>query len=72
MTEHYCQMRVIGDGIRLDQQPPSDCCNQPAHDWIVVWGHKQWLCSRHHTEHIETRGILQMDGENLDAQGFPL
>jgi hypothetical protein len=38
MTEHYCQMRVIGDGIRLDQQPPSDCCNQPAHDWIVVWG----------------------------------
>jgi hypothetical protein len=60
----YCQMRIIGDGIRLDQQPPaSDCCNKPAHDHIVVWGRKQWLCSQHYLEYIETRGILRTDGE---------
>ena len=71
MTEHYCQMRVIGDGIRLDQQPPSDCCNQPAHDCVVIWDRKQWLCPQHYTEHMETRSFLRMDGETLNPQEIP-
>ena len=38
MTQYYCQMRQIEDGIRLDQQPPQDdCCGKPAHDYIIVW-----------------------------------
>jgi hypothetical protein len=32
----------------------------------------QWLCAEHYDEHMETRGFLHMDGENLDAQGNPL
>jgi hypothetical protein len=72
MTEHYCQMRIIGDGIRLDQQPPQpDCCNQPANEFITVWGRKQWLCPRHYAEHMETRTCLRMDGETLDPQEIP-
>ncbi len=73
LTEHYCQMRLIGDGIRCDQQPPQDdCCNQPAHNYIVIYGENQWLCAEHYDEHMETRGFLHMDGEGLDAEGNPL
>jgi hypothetical protein len=65
--KRYCQMRIIGDGIRLDQQPPaSDSCNKPAHHRIVVWGRRQWVSPRHYAEQMQTRGILQMDGERLD------
>lgn len=73
MPDRFCQMRLIGDGIRCNQQPAQeDCCNQPAHDYIIVYGEKQWLCAEHYEEHMETRGFLHMDGENLDAQGKPL
>jgi hypothetical protein len=63
MSDYYCQMRIIGDGIR---------CNQPAHNYIVIYGDKQWLCAEHYDEHMETRGFLHMDGEGLDAEGNPL
>jgi len=73
MTERYCQMRIIGDGIRCNQPPPQDdCCGRPAHDYIVIYGEKQWLCPWHYDEHVETRGFLHMDGEGLDADGNPL
>jgi hypothetical protein len=74
MISYFCQMRTIGDGIRLDQhQPrPSDCCNQPAHDFILLWGQRQWLCPEHYDDHMETRGILRMEGEGLDAAGNPV
>jgi hypothetical protein len=73
MIVHFCQMRIIGDGVRLDQQPPQpDCCNRPANKFIVVWGRKQWLCPRHHAEHMETRTFLRMEGEGLDAAGKPV
>ncbi|MGA2204839.1 MAG: hypothetical protein ABSG40_23125 [Terriglobales bacterium] len=53
MTEHYCQMRLIEDGIRCNQQPPQDdCCNQPAHNHIVIYGEKQWLCAECYAGHI--------------------
>jgi hypothetical protein len=37
-----------------------------------VWGEKWWLCAQHHKGHVETRGILHMDGEGLDANGVKL
>jgi hypothetical protein len=73
VTEYYCQMRQIGDGIRCDQQPPEDdCCGKPAHNFIVIYGRRQWLCAVHFDAHTETRGFLHMDGEGLDADGSPL
>jgi hypothetical protein len=69
MTEHYCQMRLIEDGIRCNQQPPQDdCCNRPAHNYIVIYGEKQWLCPECYDGHMSLRGVLHYDGENLDAQ----
>ena len=73
MTQYYCQMRQIEDGIRCNQQPPQDdCCNRPAHDFIIIYGERQWLCARHYDEHLEARGLFRMDGEGLDADGNPL
>jgi hypothetical protein len=72
MALHFCQMRIIGDGIRLDQQPPAtDCCGKPAHDNIIVWGRKQWACRECYDEHVSWRGVLHYDGEGLDASGKP-
>ena len=52
-------MRLIEDGIRCNRQPPQDdCCNQPAHNYIVIYGEKQWLCGEHYDEQMETRGFL--------------
>jgi hypothetical protein len=73
VTQRYCQMRQIEDGIRCNQQPPQDdCCNHHAHDFIVIYGVKQWLCLRHYDEHLEMRGLVRMEGEGLDADGNPL
>ena len=73
MTQNYCQMRLIGDGLWCDEQPPrDDCCRQPAHDYIIVYGSKQWLCRQHYVEHMETQGLLHVEGEGLDAYGDPL
>jgi hypothetical protein len=73
VTEYYCEMRLIGDGIRCDEQPPQeDCCNRIAHNFIVIYGGKQWLCAACYDGHVETRRFLHMDGENLDANGNPL
>jgi hypothetical protein len=70
MTKYYCQMRQIEDGIRCDQQPPQeDCCNRPAHDFIIIYGERQWLCPRHYDDHVQTRGFLHMEGEGLDEHG---
>lgn len=73
MTEYYCQMRQIEDGIRCNQQPPQDdCCDLPAHDYIVVYGEKQWLCDTHYDAHMSLRGVLHYEGEDMDAAGNPL
>ena len=73
MNQHYCQMRLINDGIRCDQQPPQDdCCGRPAHNFIIIFGARQWLCARCNEEHSETRSFLRMEGENLDANGRSL
>jgi hypothetical protein len=69
----YCQRRKIDDGIRLNQQPPQDdCCGRLAHDYIIVYGENQWLCPWHYDAHVETRGFLCTEGENLDAEGKPV
>jgi hypothetical protein len=70
---YYCQRRKIDDGIRLNQQPPqADCCGEPANNFIIVYGEKQWLCPWHYDDHLETRSFLYTEGENLDAKGNPL
>lgn len=70
---HLCQMRTIQDGIRLNQQPPQeDCCGRLAHDYIIVWGQKQWLCPDCYDDHMSLRGVLHYEGEDLDARGDPL
>jgi hypothetical protein len=43
-----------------------------CHDYIVVYGEKQWLCAECYDGHMKTRGFLRMDGENLDAHSNPL
>ena len=70
---YYCQRRKIEDGIRLNQQPPQDdCCGRPAHDYIIVYGEKQWLCPPHYEDHVALLGVLHFEGEELDAEGNPL
>ena len=72
MTQHYCQMRLIGDGIRCDQQPPQgDCCAGRAQlhyhlrrEAVAVAGH--------YDEHMETRGFLRMDGRAGQRWGCAL
>ena len=71
--DHFCQMRKIEDGIRCNQQPPQDdCCGLPAHDYIIVYGEKQWLCTKHYNDHMSLIGVLHFDGEDMDAAGNPL
>jgi hypothetical protein len=54
---YYCQRRKIDDGIRLNQQPPqADCCGEPANNFIIVYGEKQWLCPRHYDGSRRTAG----------------
>lgn len=73
VSNFRCQMRLIGDGIRCDQQPSqNDCCGRPAHNFIIIFGARQWLCAGHYDEHMETRGFLRMDGEGLNEHGTPL
>ena len=56
-------MQQIGDGIRLDQQPPrSNYCGKPAHHYIVIWEKKQWLCCEGYDRHMSLRGLLRYDG----------
>jgi hypothetical protein len=70
LIQHYCQTRAIGDGIRCDQQPPQDdCCGSPAHNFIIIFGARQWLCAEHYDDHLATRSFMHMDGENLDKDG---
>jgi hypothetical protein len=38
--------------------------------YIVVFAQKRWPCARHQDEHMETRGIVHMDGENLTRCGI--
>jgi hypothetical protein len=73
MTVNLCQRRQIDDGVRLNQQPPQDdCCARPAHDYIIVYGEKQWLCPWHYDDHMSLKGVLHLDGEGLDELGNPL
>jgi len=56
---------VIGYGIRCDQQPPQDdCCNEPAHNFIVIYGQKQWLCAKPYDEHLTLKGVLHYCGDD--------
>ena len=59
LNRHYCQMRAIGDGIRCKQQPPQDdCCGRPAHNFILIFGARQWLCARRYDQHLSAKGVL--------------
>ena len=69
----FCQMRIIQDGIRINQQPPQDdCCNLPAQNFIIVFGQRQWLCPRCYADHMSLRGVLHYEGEGLEANGDAL
>lgn len=66
-----CQMYVVEAGI-WSVFDPRTCCGRLAPFHIVVWGEKWWLCAQPNKGHIETRGILHIDGEGLDANGVKL
>ena len=58
----FCQMRIIQDGIRINQQPPQDdCCNLPAQNGPGCYA-----------DHVSLRGLLHYEGEGLDANGEAL
>jgi hypothetical protein len=66
-------MRLIGDGIRCDQQPPQDdCCGRTARHYILILGARQWLCAEHYDDHLATRSFMHIDGESLDKDGNAL
>lgn len=46
------------------------CCGRIAHNFIVIYGRRHWLCALRLNAHMETRGFLRMDGELVPKSTF--